>query len=653
MKLKKFKTDIFAGITDTSIDFEDGLNVILGPNEAGKSTLVEAIFATIFQEGKLRLNTAVDKEFKERFMPYPEGDYINANLEFEVNQEKYTISKEWGDEHSDLLKLPDGQLIKSQKKIQEYLKELFNFGQATYGNVVFARQRDVKEAIQKIVSDDNIINTVSAFLRKAVMELEGISIERLKNKLDENLDQLIKKWDLNSNRPENPNRDINNPLKVGYGGIYELYIKLASTVQEMDKSREIEEKIKELSDQIKQLQEEREIVLKEINKLSKLENDIFKRGQIEPEIKRLEEKSSQLKKINQQWPLKEDQLKRNKKELQVLEKEIDKLKAEKIKAAEKVELEKVKKLLEKVDSLKLLKKEKEEKKENLPVINNSDIDQLEKIESRIREIEASLQASSLIAKVNKSSNDLIISRGLGEKETVTAGEEFKTNAYLHLEIEGILDLEIQSAEIDFQELKTEYQDKKEQLAKKLKQLLVKNISEAKLLKEKRENLKNEINNLEIKIDSLLDGKDYQELKAGLAKAGEMDSVRDIETIEKDLEQAEKKRIELMGDIRSITDLISNWQQEYGEADKLLDNLVDIQTELRSYQKELEELAALPDNFQSAEDFKNHLSKLRNEKETMDDDFYQKKESLSNLSNELGEQSYEELEILKEDYQKDF
>ncbi|HCS09976.1 MAG TPA: hypothetical protein DIV40_00840, partial [Clostridiales bacterium] len=39
----------FAGIKDVSVEFKDGLNVILGSNESGKSTLVEGIHSVLFK----------------------------------------------------------------------------------------------------------------------------------------------------------------------------------------------------------------------------------------------------------------------------------------------------------------------------------------------------------------------------------------------------------------------------------------------------------------------------------------------------------------------------------------------------------------------------------------------------------------------------
>ena len=43
MIIRDLRLRPFAGLADVKVSFEEGLNVILGPNEAGKTTLVNAL----------------------------------------------------------------------------------------------------------------------------------------------------------------------------------------------------------------------------------------------------------------------------------------------------------------------------------------------------------------------------------------------------------------------------------------------------------------------------------------------------------------------------------------------------------------------------------------------------------------------------------
>lgn len=53
MILNKLILCPFAGFTNREVEFKKGLNVILGENEAGKSTLVNAIKASLFEPTNL------------------------------------------------------------------------------------------------------------------------------------------------------------------------------------------------------------------------------------------------------------------------------------------------------------------------------------------------------------------------------------------------------------------------------------------------------------------------------------------------------------------------------------------------------------------------------------------------------------------------
>ena len=67
MKIKKVSTDQFAGIREREVSFGEGINVVYGKNESGKSTLVNLISRTLFQDAKT--DRRKDKEFIARYFP--------------------------------------------------------------------------------------------------------------------------------------------------------------------------------------------------------------------------------------------------------------------------------------------------------------------------------------------------------------------------------------------------------------------------------------------------------------------------------------------------------------------------------------------------------------------------------------------------------
>ena len=78
MNIISVKLNPFGGLSDKKITLENGLNVVFGPNEAGKSTLFNAIQKIMFTPTNINKRT-FDKEIK-KFIPIGGGDTIEVEL---------------------------------------------------------------------------------------------------------------------------------------------------------------------------------------------------------------------------------------------------------------------------------------------------------------------------------------------------------------------------------------------------------------------------------------------------------------------------------------------------------------------------------------------------------------------------------------------
>ena len=83
MKIKKVSTEQFAGIRDKEVEFCGGINVVYGKNESGKSTLVNLISRTFFQDADVGKGNKSDKEFVSRYFPVgTKCDFIQGKVVF-------------------------------------------------------------------------------------------------------------------------------------------------------------------------------------------------------------------------------------------------------------------------------------------------------------------------------------------------------------------------------------------------------------------------------------------------------------------------------------------------------------------------------------------------------------------------------------------
>ncbi len=90
MILRRLSVQRFLGIRDASFEFARGINVIVGPNEAGKSTLRAAIRIALYGNAA---TTSVAK--RDEFTSWGAEEPPQLVLEFEVNERIFTVTKDF------------------------------------------------------------------------------------------------------------------------------------------------------------------------------------------------------------------------------------------------------------------------------------------------------------------------------------------------------------------------------------------------------------------------------------------------------------------------------------------------------------------------------------------------------------------------------
>jgi len=86
------------------------------------------------------------------------------------------------------------------------------------------------------------------------METDGISVDRLKEKLDREYEEYFQHWDIEREEPEN-GRGINNPYKREIGKILEAYYEKENVKKSYADANEIEKAIDVLNRTIQEKEE--------------------------------------------------------------------------------------------------------------------------------------------------------------------------------------------------------------------------------------------------------------------------------------------------------------------------------------------------------------------------------------------------------------
>ena len=134
-----------------TINFKNGINFITGLNETGKSTILEAILASLFKYTNTRI---------EPFFCWTNGDVCKLALTYKTDKgETFQIVSDYKNAKKRLLKITKSgtsEISTTINTIYQYVKEHFGFDeQKVFENTTFIRQSQMA-----ILGDSTIKNKV-------------------------------------------------------------------------------------------------------------------------------------------------------------------------------------------------------------------------------------------------------------------------------------------------------------------------------------------------------------------------------------------------------------------------------------------------------------------------------------------------------------
>lgn len=194
MIIKRVNIIAFGGLKDKIIDFDNGINVIYGENEAGKSTIQS--FIKIWLYG---MSSYKGKDYKQnerlKYMPST-GEIISGELTVEFKNKEYMIKRIFGkskkEDASYVIDAITGEEVSHISK-DEPGRYFLNINRATFINTLFIGQLDVKVRKDK---EEEIIDKVanSIGIGEGQVSVE-VAITKL-NKYKKNISNIRKNGSL-------------------------------------------------------------------------------------------------------------------------------------------------------------------------------------------------------------------------------------------------------------------------------------------------------------------------------------------------------------------------------------------------------------------------------------------------------------------------
>ena len=242
MKLRSLAVNQFKKFTTpTRLEgIEDGLNVVVGPNEMGKSTLLDALRAALFEKYSSKAQPIVALQ-NDRNQAAPV-----VELAFELDDGLYRIKKRFIKKSYARLSCPDGRSLEGDAA-EDTLRDLLDFGEPgktgakpeTLGmwNVLWVQQGHSFGALHLPESARSSLH--SALESEVGTVLGGRRGRALPQAIEKQLGELITRT---TNRPRGAYKELINRVETLRQELDELRARrqgLTQTLNELEDAREI------------------------------------------------------------------------------------------------------------------------------------------------------------------------------------------------------------------------------------------------------------------------------------------------------------------------------------------------------------------------------------------------------------------------------
>lgn len=142
--------------------FSDGINVIIGPNEAGKSTILDGILTALFSLKPSEI---------ESFFSWDNGDSCTVELEFNIDNDTYKIKRDLREDRSGLWKKDAKgftEISCDKKKIDKFVDKHFGFKEwRVFTNTLVIGQNDITILQPKTQPERTTFNKLKQMIEKA------------------------------------------------------------------------------------------------------------------------------------------------------------------------------------------------------------------------------------------------------------------------------------------------------------------------------------------------------------------------------------------------------------------------------------------------------------------------------------------------------
>jgi DNA repair exonuclease SbcCD ATPase subunit len=601
----------FAALASLDIELKPRMNVILGPNEAGKSTLFSALQHLLLTPVDLR-----QRSFQDRirpFLPVGGGDTISCALEFRADGGSYRLEKSWGSNKAALLELPDGSRITDAETVEARLAELLPAQPGTLRTVFLTRQSGLATTLEELRTDAETVYGLSDLLHRSVLETDGVSLGRFQETLERLCGEYLSHWDLQRQRPESK-RGGKARWPRERGMVLEAHYALEDAESRYQEVKEKEDSFAAITEELEICTRELEAKTEELSSIEAAAKDAESRRVLETELRGTELSLREAQDEYESWTkylLRKDSLKQD---LPELEHSVQALELENKHVQSYLEK---KDLIERFRRIQAMRQRLEEAEAGLSSVlplPRRQLDQLRASAAEIDRVKAALQAGNLAMTFHtREAVEMNISRDMEEPadQHLAAGSSLTVEAAGKIELRHpSWNLQVRSGREEFDKAAQQYEQLRSRHRRLLAESKVSSLEEAEKASARYEDRLVEVERAQAVYKQELGEDTFEALEAACGETPESPPPRQQGQVLEELVGKRSRLQTLRSEAEQILRSLEGLLHRYGDKDSLFARIA----ELGGIKRELEDkkagLRPLPEGFGDSQSLLDHYDILK-------------------------------------------
>lgn len=610
MRLLSIRLHPFGQFKETSWTFDDGMNVIEGPNEFGKSTLSHAIKHALFTS--TQFTPAKMEKVIGAWYPHPSGTECCVTLRLEHNGKESTLEKVWSRKGTTSLVGPDG-LDLAGSRAEDHLAALIGFNQATWECVFHTSQAALAETVSNLGEQVTNLDDIVASSDSLVHD---VSPERMRSVLDQRIKQHYSNWDQQLSIPRD-NRGVDKPWKQSVGTILSAYYTWKSAEQDQKAVDVYNERIDRLQERRRNLAA-RQSELTEITVVGvPLREQLRVSEPLRLKLTDLSNTVNNQRAAYDRWPLIESELSDTQDKLSKVEALFAELTTELADSQTLAHSASKVKNFERISVARETLHGAQQRLQERIVVSRETIDTLEQHRRRVQVLDTNIAAHTLRASITAANQlDVKIAMGNEDAELVqlAAGARWQSDSIpglINIEHAGIT-IVVQSATGDVNQMLEERRQAEETYREALNATGLQTIEIAYECMNAYESAIQEVASCQHAYEQLLEGRPFAEWEQECGALSNLPQTRSIAEVTTDYANCQTQQSSLANRIRELREEVENLVRMYTSRDELFQQLAVKSVQLADDQKALAALPDVPQGYSSVEHFNKEVSKAEQE-----------------------------------------